>query len=68
MAATKTALKQAKAEYKAKVKPAHGNKLRKAMNKRRLQAYQQTKRELKFERKQLRTEKQVPHQRTEKSA
>lgn len=56
MAATKTALKQAKAEYKAKVKPAHGNKLRKAMNKRRLQAYQQTKRELKFERKQLRTE------------
>lgn len=56
MAATKADLKQAKAEYKAKVKPAHGNKLRKAMNKRRLQAYKQTKRELKFERKQLRTE------------
>ncbi|HRR77324.1 MAG TPA: hypothetical protein P5191_11010 [Ruminococcus sp.] len=56
MAATKADLKQAKAEYKAKVKPAHGNKLRKAMNKRRLQAYKQTKRELKFERKQLKTE------------
>ena len=56
MAATKADLKQAKAEYKAKVKPAHGNKLRKAMNKRRLQAYKQTKRELRFERKQLRTE------------
>lgn len=56
MAATKAELKQAKAEYKAKVKPAHGNKLRKAMNKRRLQAYKQTKRELKFEHKQVMTE------------
>lgn len=49
-------LRKAKAEYRAKVKPAHGNKLRKAMNKRRLQAYKQTKRELKFEKKQLVTE------------
>jgi len=56
MAATKADLRKAKAEYRAKVKPAHGNKLRKAMNKRRLQAYKQTKRELKFERKQIRTE------------
>lgn len=56
MAATKADLRKAKAEYRAKIKPAHGNKLRKAMNKRRLQAYKQTKRELKFERKQIRTE------------
>ena len=49
-------LRKAKAEYRAKVKPAHGNRLRKAMNKRRLQAYKQTKRELKFEKKQLVTE------------
>lgn len=56
MAATKADLRKAKAEYRVKVKPAHGNKLRKAMNKRRLQAYKQTKRELKFERKQIRTE------------
>lgn len=49
-------LRKAKAEYRAKVKPAHGNKLRRAMNKRRLQAYKQTKRELKFEKKQLVTE------------
>lgn len=49
-------LRKAKAEYRAKVKPAHGNTLRKAMNKRRLQAYKQTKRELKFEKKQLVTE------------
>ena len=49
-------LRKAKADYRAKVKPAHGNKLRKAMNKRRLQAYKQTKRELKFEKKQLVTE------------
>ena len=55
MAATKADLRKAKAEYRAKIKPAHGNKLRKAMNKRRLQAYKQTKRELKFERKQLKT-------------
>lgn len=49
-------LRKAKAEYRAKVKPAHRNKFRKAMNKRRLQAYKQTKRELKFEKKQLKTE------------
>lgn len=49
-------LRKAKAEYRAKVKPAHGNRLRRAMNKRRLQAYKQTKRELKFEKKQLVTE------------
>lgn len=42
--------------YDGKVKPAHGNKLRRAMNKRRLQAYKQTKRELKFEKKPLVTE------------
>ena len=56
MAATKADLKNAKAEFKAKKKPAHGSKIRKAMNKRRLQEYKQTKRELKFERKKLRTE------------
>lgn len=56
MSATKVDLRKAKAEYRSRIKPAHGNKLRKAMNKRRLQAYKQSKRELKFERKQLKTE------------
>ena len=56
MSATKADLRKAKAEYRSRIKPAHGNKLRKAMNKRRLQAYKQSKRELKFERKQLKTE------------
>lgn len=49
----KADLKKANANYKSKIVKAKGNKLRKAMNKRRLQAYQQMKRELKFERKQL---------------
>ncbi|WP_418823301.1 hypothetical protein, partial [Ruminococcus sp.] len=56
MAATKADLKKAKAEYKARIVKDKGNTLRKAMNKRRLQAYKQTKRELNFERKQLKTE------------
>ena len=47
---------KARAEYRAKIMPAHGNRIRRAMNKRRLQACKQTKRELKFERKQLKTE------------
>ena len=58
MAATKADLKKAKAEYKARIVKDKGNTLRKAMNKRRLQAYKQTKRELNFERKQLKTEQQ----------
>ena len=58
MAATKADLKKAKAEYKARIVKNKGNTLCKAMNKRRLQAYKQTKRELKFERKQLKTEQQ----------
>ena len=49
-------LRNAKAQYKAKVVKSKGNKYRRAMNKRRLQAYRQSKRELKFERKQLKTE------------
>ena len=56
MAATKADLKKAKSEYKARIVKDKGNKFRKAMNKRRLQAYKQTKRELNFERKQLKTE------------
>lgn len=56
MSATKADLKKAKTEYKARIVKDKGNKLRKAMNKRRLQAYKQTKRELNFERKQLKTE------------
>ena len=58
MAATKADLKKAKAEYKARIVKNKGNKFHKAMNKRWLQAYKQTKRELKFERKQLKTEQQ----------
>lgn len=49
-------LRNAKAQYKAKVVKSKGNKYRRGMNKRRLQAYRQSKRELKFERKQLKTE------------
>ena len=49
-------LRNAKAQYKAKVVKSKGNKYRRAMNKRRLQAYKQSERELKFERKQLKTE------------
>lgn len=56
LAANKADLKKAKAEYNAKKKPAHGNKLLRAMNKRRLQAYKQSKRELRFECKQLKAE------------
>lgn len=50
-------LKAAKAEYKSRIVKDKGNHLRKAMNKRRLQAFRQSKRELKFERKRLVTEK-----------
>ncbi len=50
-------MKSAKAEYKSKIVKDNGNYLRKAMNKRRLQAFKQSKRELKFERKQIVTEK-----------
>lgn len=54
--ANKTDLKKAKLQYKSKIVKNNGNPFRKAMNKRRLQAYRQSKRELKFERKQLKTE------------
>jgi len=56
MAKTRSDLKAAKAEYKSKIVRDRGNNLRRAMNKRRLQAYRQSKHELKFERKQLKTE------------
>ncbi len=55
--ANKADLKSAKAGYKSKIVKAKGNHLRKAMNKRRLQAFKQSERELKFERKQIVTEK-----------
>lgn len=57
MAKTRSDLKAAKSEYKLKIVRDRSNKLRRAMNKRRLQAYRQSKRELKFERKQLRADK-----------
>lgn len=55
--ANKANLRSAKAEYKSKIVKAKGNHIRKAMNKRRLQAFKQSKRELKFERKQIITAK-----------
>lgn len=55
--ANKADLKSAKAEYKSKIVKSKDNHLRKAMNKRRLQAFKQSKRELKFERKQIITKK-----------
>lgn len=57
MKSNKADLKNAKAEYKSKIVKDKGSSLRKAMNQRRLQAYQQTNRELKFEPKKLQTDK-----------
>ena len=55
--ASKADVKAAKALYKSKIVRSRSNPYRRAMNKRRKQAYLQSKRELKFEQKQLKTDK-----------
>ena len=59
MAKTKADLKAAKTEYKSKIVMDRGNKLHRAMNKRRLQAYRQSKRELKFRRKEQSIQRKI---------
>ena len=56
MAENKAELKNAKAEFKSRIVTDRNNRYLRAFNKRRLQAYRQSKRELKFGRKQLKTE------------
>ena len=57
LSASKADIKSAKAFYKSRKVRDRGNPYRRAMNKRRKQAYLQSKRELKFEQKQLKTDK-----------
>ena len=52
-------LRSAKAQYRSRKVSDRSNPFRRAMNKRRLQAYKQTKHELKFERKQLQTDNKL---------
>ncbi|MBP1533455.1 MAG: hypothetical protein IK999_04915, partial [Ruminococcus sp.] len=54
--ASKADVKAAKALYKSKIVRSRSNPYRRAMNKRRKQAYLQSKRELKFEQKQLKND------------
>lgn len=56
LSASKADIKSAKAFYKSKKVRDRGNPYRRAMNKRRKQAYLQSKRELKFEQKQLKND------------
>lgn len=55
--ASKADIKSAKALYKSKIVKSKKNPYRRAMNKRRKQAFLQSKRELRFEQKQLKTDK-----------
>ena len=57
LSASKADIKSAKAFYKSRKVRDRGNPYRRAMNKRRKQAYFQSKRELKFEQKQLKTDR-----------